>query len=956
MRRQLRFLPFALILCALAALCIHRERERDALHLVEGTGPFWRVERTDGEVDSVSAVGRQLWLRSSQGLRLFAPDGGDIASARLVVQRTTDTATLAFEIARSDKDRSLRLSFEPGAVTRAAAARVGGELPDFPLTSATRELEPERSFQPMSVRVDVSSVGCALFLDDEVLLAVAEPDLVAGAIQVRCDGGRWAFSDLSLSDAAGNLHRDDLSDPPDRSAWTSVRVTAILGAAAFVLILMFLRALCLRPPPRSRWIDATAASLVPPALVAMVLAVASIPPILPAAAALVPGLLVGVFLLREYRSGDDVDGRRGAIRSVAVATTLVATTAWIAGSQRHRDLELRLTPAREAAALDDLELARPFLPRDPIAYQRIDLGPYDATGIVGRFRDFELTGRLSLGEASAVEVRFRSPGGPDGIALVLSSDPDMATGFYLQAVDRFEPLGATGPALPAGRELALLLRTVGPHLTATIDGDTVARADESRFPRGSFQILAMGGRASLTDVTVTPHPASVGDVADPLGPALRTAAVPAAMVVAFAFLFSALASIPWLRALETSSFSLVPWGAALVLGQATSGSSTVFIAGAVATVLTLLVGPMALHRRLGGGRYLGLVAAACAVVPVALRYSGPDADLREARAETRNQRINEMRYEEWEVADLTDRWVHVQHPLLRRFHEYLVDHRLRGRRFAARGEETKRVLALGSSSTYGYNLPAEHRDDWPARLEDKLSRSLGADVEVVNGAVCGSTGIRLYHLLRNALLELRPDVVVLSLYYNDSVALSQGDEPAYLDEAIQAEGRPGVIADLLDRAATRRERAALRTLLARPAVTDTSRRWTELTGDVDPSPALRFEGVLTRFASLAAERGFRLVLVKEAVADDRPRMWKEEFYAAIDRVGAAHGLDVVDPRPALSEARRRGVALFMDEVHLRPEGCEVMATVIHPVVRDLLVEPDPRAASSEGTGTPTGVR
>lgn len=63
-------------------------------------------------------------------------------------------------------------------------------------------------------------------------------------------------------------------------------------------------------------------------------------------------------------------------------------------------------------------------------------------------------------------------------------------------------------------------------------------------------------------------------------------------------------------------------------------------------------------------------------------------------------------------------------------------------------------------------------------------------------------------------------------------------------------------------------------------------------------------------------------------------LWKAEFRAAMERVGARHGLPVVDPTPALQAAG--GGALFMDQVHLAPAGHEVVAAVLEPHVVALL--------------------
>jgi hypothetical protein len=105
--------------------------------------------------------------------------------------------------------------------------------------------------------------------------------------------------------------------------------------------------------------------------------------------------------------------------------------------------------------------------------------------------------------------------------------------------------------------------------------------------------------------------------------------------------------------------------------------------------------------------------------------------------------------------------------------------------------------------------------------------------------------------------------------------------------------------------------------------------WREHADPGEPAPPARFGAMLRGFAALARERGFRLVLMKEPTAPGRRLLWRAEFDAVMDEVGAEQGLPVIDPGPAL--ARAAGPAVFLDQVHLSPAG--------HALVAAELVEP-----------------
>jgi lysophospholipase L1-like esterase len=100
-----------------------------------------------------------------------------------------------------------------------------------------------------------------------------------------------------------------------------------------------------------------------------------------------------------------------------------------------------------------------------------------------------------------------------------------------------------------------------------------------------------------------------------------------------------------------------------------------------------------------------------------------------------------------------------------------------------------RVVALGGSTTFGYSVA--DGEDWPSQLD----RLLGGRYEVVNGGRPGATTFRNFAYLRDHLLKLEPDVVVLYEGFNDmwrAVRRHAGDQPDYgiVDEGLPASDAP----------------------------------------------------------------------------------------------------------------------------------------------------------------------
>jgi lysophospholipase L1-like esterase len=443
-------------------------------------------------------------------------------------------------------------------------------------------------------------------------------------------------------------------------------------------------------------------------------------------------------------------------------------------------------------------------------------------------------------------------------------------------------------------------------------------------------LLAARGSAEVRDVVLEPAvPAPPGAPAAP-GWTPATLA-PAALALAFAALAALLLRLPFLHLLQACAFAAPVVALGLLPDEAGAAIDPLRPAQVSALASLLLLVPcLAQWPAFTPARAALLVLAALGVPPAPVSAASPP--------------VAHSGWFSWSGERLEDELAYLTHPVLRTFNGYLADHRFRGRASTQRKPaDTLRVVTLGGSSTWGYAIPEGSGQEYPMVLERLLVEDppRGGDgqarrVEVINGACLQATGERQLRILRDGLLAFEPDVVTLSLYYNDCFALTTADAQALLERFTD----PGYRRSLLDELLTTRELAAANRQMAtldvayRKGSEDTLAHWQRLGFEPGrPTPPQRWESLLRRFAELARERGFGLVLVKEPVRDER-HLWKEEFYAVLDRLGAEYGVPVVDPGPALAAAG--GAELFMDPVHLEPPGLEIVARELAPVVRAAL--------------------
>ena len=119
---------------------------------------------------------------------------------------------------------------------------------------------------------------------------------------------------------------------------------------------------------------------------------------------------------------------------------------------------------------------------------------------------------------------------------------------------------------------------------------------------------------------------------------------------------------------------------------------------------------------------------------------------------------------------------------------YGVPVRIDERAFRRTGEQRPGqradILALGDSFTFGMGV----RDDetWPAQLKERLERSVGREIAVVNAGTISYGIFQELDLLRASGLATRPRVVVHALYWNDF--MNAGPPPPNAPRVVDQEG------------------------------------------------------------------------------------------------------------------------------------------------------------------------
>ncbi|HZL99269.1 MAG TPA: GDSL-type esterase/lipase family protein, partial [Planctomycetota bacterium] len=260
-----------------------------------------------------------------------------------------------------------------------------------------------------------------------------------------------------------------------------------------------------------------------------------------------------------------------------------------------------------------------------------------------------------------------------------------------------------------------------------------------------------------------------------------------------------------------------------------------------------------------------------------------------------------------------------RHPLCRRFNAYLRTQLFRDRQHAAgKPPGLRRIVALGSSSTFGYGVPPG--DTWPSQLERLLART-GCRVEVINAGIPGGTAERLRWFFEGVLRPLDPDVVIVDLSFNDRSAGGAADERAHF-RAMTTTGIGAVERLVAGWVASRRERDFGAYVQAMdgglPVAEEDRERFSR-------EPARRFQESLRDLAAACGAAGAKLVFVQEPLRAGLGSASLSDYHAAIAGLGRELGAPVVAPQAELDAAQ---VPVFLDAVHPTPAGHAIIARAI----------------------------
>ncbi len=275
---------------------------------------------------------------------------------------------------------------------------------------------------------------------------------------------------------------------------------------------------------------------------------------------------------------------------------------------------------------------------------------------------------------------------------------------------------------------------------------------------------------------------------------------------------------------------------------------------------------------------------------------------------------------------------------------YGIDYRIgsrgfRGPEFSARKSAgVRRYIALGASSTLGLESPDDRT--WPSRLQRLLGRA--GRVEVINAGVGGTSSKDHLAMLRGELLDYGPDAI---LYYEGRNDHAYSGFERYPGPALYPAGRLAFLGDW----------KALKAIQARFLL----RRWFGREIDpADPPAAGSWQGVyaenLRAMIRASRARGVPFIIVTQAL--DYPvgaleALSRGDRRGAFERLSMRDGswvelmrhLDVlrfqasaasetrqplIDVYKDVYDAKERGAVLFFDQVHLTPEGNEVLAGAI----------------------------
>lgn len=894
-------------------------------------GAFWGCVDVNGDA---LAAGRAVTLSLPRDARMLIDVVEDestrFRSLRIDAQRAAETTALEIVVREraegalvvrvgAQADRGVSINYRDNSGKQVELARKD----DVDLVGPT--------FRPFKTDVTFAGDMIRVAVNDVEAVTAKTKWAAAGKLSVAARGGPALLSalrfdgvrELSASNPSGTSfeRRVAFDVPPGQpgsalappAVWPAVlrEFTVYLGALAWIVLL--LRAFC-RGSPRWRvWPRVLATLLAPVCAYFAIGLFGSVSPYSPITALLYPiGFVLALNALGGAVRGDDSSAASAWSRLrpwlVALPLLALASMQFAGYAERFFSISVQM----EQACVGHTP-PPPHTQTEPFA-----LALDTAYVIDGKYRDFDLTCKLTLAEGSIAHLRTRasSTASQEGIALVVSADPRVASGFVLEGRKEYAYAdGAVAPVAP-NTPHALTIRARGREFVATLDGQEFANAEFRLFGEGAIVVMTHRGSGTVSELSVT-TPAENAPAATIAADRWRAIGWGLAFWALYTLLCVVFSKVALARAAEVGALVLAPT-AAMFLGNPMSGPFSPWsIVGALAaSSLPALLFPLVHSSRMRGPAFVLFVAL----------IAGADVLAYQAAAERTwpptDDEVNAVAIDSWEGDRMDADLLPLQHPLVRRWNFWLAKHEFRDRKVALKKEPgVIRIVSLGTSSTYGYRA----KEPYGHRLETKL-KAAGKNVEVIVAAWPGASGSRLLPFFEHVMLEFEPDILVLSLFHNDAVALSQIDEMEYFQRITAPEYSRSWLDRLKDRIAVRRGASAYETWLNEVS---TARGLKEPTAVEGVSPPTRWRAMLEGFVKVTSEHGVKLVLVKEPVMDP-DRLWRRQFFAVMDQVAAAANVPVLDPM--LDIQRQGGSRLFMDAVHPYDPGHEVIANSLLPGV------------------------
>jgi lysophospholipase L1-like esterase len=267
---------------------------------------------------------------------------------------------------------------------------------------------------------------------------------------------------------------------------------------------------------------------------------------------------------------------------------------------------------------------------------------------------------------------------------------------------------------------------------------------------------------------------------------------------------------------------------------------------------------------------------------------------------------------------------------------------LRGPEIPEKRPDEFRILSLGESTTFGWNVSYEQ--SYSALLQELLPSLAGRRVRVVNAGVPSYTSFQAYHYLRERGLDLEPDAVLLYFGANDFAPAIQRaarsarwlEDASLTDPELYAMRRRPLVrlnSELL-------EHSNFYRWLALPA------RPREPPAPADP-PRSRLSlsdrrRVLSDFLDLCEAAGVQLVIVVP---------WYREFSLhepLLREFAAANGVPIVDLPALLTPLPQPRERYFQDIIHPNAAGHRLIARALAASLRELWGQP--RGGGQRGPG------